>query len=137
MTSSLYGPMLALIAWTGGVGMLAARRRVREIRRRRIPLATLARPRDLAQALDDTQAMDNFNNLLQVPVLFHLCCLAFAQQASMPQAAAILAWVYVALRVGHSLIQLTHNRVLPRFGVWTAGNLVLMGLWGVFAAGLV
>ena len=44
MTSSLYGPMLALIAWTGGVGMLAARRRVREIRRRRIPLATLARP---------------------------------------------------------------------------------------------
>lgn len=137
MTSSLYGPMLALIAWTAGVGMLAARRRVREIRRRRIPLATLARPRDLAQALDDTQAMDNFNNLLQVPVLFHLCCLAFAQQASMPQAAAILAWVYVALRIGHSLIQLTHNRVLPRFGVWTAGNLVLMGLWGVFAAGLV
>ncbi|HMV18677.1 MAG TPA: MAPEG family protein [Rhodocyclaceae bacterium] len=137
MTSSLYGPMLALIAWTAGVGMLAARRRVREIRRRRIPLATLARPRDLAQALDDTQAMDNFNNLLQVPVLFHLCCLAFAQQASVPQAAAILAWVYVALRIGHSLIQLTHNRVLPRFGVWTAGNLVLMGLWGVFAAGLV
>ena len=81
--------------------------------------------------------MDNFNNLLQVPVLFHLCCLAFAQQASVPQAAAILAWVFVALRIGHSLIQLTHNRVLPRFGVWTAGNLVLMGLWGVFAAGLV
>lgn len=136
MPPHLYGPMLALIAWTAGVGALAALRRVREIRSRRIPLASIARPRDLAQVLHDTQAMDNFNNLLQVPVLFHLACLAFTQHGAVPVAAHGLAWAYVALRGGHTLIQLTHNRVLMRFGVWVASNAVLLALWGLFAATL-
>ena len=40
----------------------------------------------------------------------------------------ILAWIYVALRVVHSLVQATVNVILVRFGLHVAGTLSLMGL---------
>lgn len=132
-----YWPMLALIAWTALIGTLAARRRVREVRRRGIALRAIATARDVARVLEDTQAMDNFNNLLQVPVLFHLWCLAMAQTGSAPAWLQAAAWGYVVLRMWHSHVQLTHNRVLRRFAVWAAGNAWLALLWVALAVRLV
>ena len=40
--------------------------------------------------------------------------------------AVSLAWAYVALRVVHSLVQATVNRVVVRFSVFAAGSLVLV-----------
>jgi hypothetical protein len=37
-----------------------------------------------------------------------------------------LAWAYVLLRILHSLIQATFNRVVVRFGVFAIASLVLM-----------
>jgi hypothetical protein len=47
-----------------------------------------------------------------------------------------LAWAFVALRVVHSAIQCTYNRVWHRFYAYLAGGLVLWTLWGVLAFGL-
>lgn len=129
MSTLMFWPMLALILWTFGVGFLAGLRRVREIRSRRIPLASIARPRDIANALEDTQVMDNFNNLLQVPLLFYVWCLTMTQLKLTAWPLALGAWVYLGLRVSHSVIQITHNRVMQRFGVWVCSNAVLAVLW--------
>jgi hypothetical protein len=122
-------PMLVLILWTFGVGYLAGLRRVREIRTRRIPLAAVARPRDMATALEDTQAMDNFNNLLQVPLLFYVWCLVMLQLQITAWPLDLGAWTYVGLRLWHSVIQITHNRVVQRFRVWACSHTVLTVLW--------
>ena len=37
-----------------------------------------------------------------------------------------LAWAYVILRVLHSLVQATFNRVVVRFAVFAVGSLVLV-----------
>lgn len=37
-----------------------------------------------------------------------------------------LAWLYVALRVAHSLVQATINIVMPRFAIFMAATLVLL-----------
>jgi hypothetical protein len=79
MNNVLYLPMLGLVTLTVVVWGMAVYRRVREIRVRRIPLQSLAQARQVAVAFEDVQAMDNFNNLLQVPVLFYVLCLAVAQ----------------------------------------------------------
>ena len=47
-----------------------------------------------------------------------------------------LAWAYVALRVVHSGIHCTYNRVKHRFFAFAASNLVLWALWVVLAVQL-
>jgi hypothetical protein len=40
----------------------------------------------------------------------------------------VLAWVYVGLRVVHSLIQTTFNKIEVRFSVFALSSLVLIAL---------
>ncbi|MEL0027350.1 MAG: MAPEG family protein [Perlucidibaca sp.] len=136
MHSAFHLPMLALVALTLLVWVLAALRRVREISARRLPLQSLARARDVAMALEDGQVMDNFNNLLQMPVLFYAACLALAQTGNASPALLAVAWIYVLLRVVHSAIQITVNRVRHRFYAWMASGLALLVLWAGFALSL-
>ena len=71
----------------------------------------------------------NFMNLLEVPVLFYLACLVqFAARRQDPSVTT-LAWAYVALRIAHSIVHLSYNRVMHRLLVFTASNFVLVTLW--------
>lgn len=137
MNTSIFGPMVGLVALTMAVWAVALRRRVREIRERRIPLQSLAHARDVAARLNDCQAMDNFNNLLQMPVLFYAACLVWAQIGSAGGLVVAGAWLYVVLRTLHSAIQVTTNKVLYRFQAWMASNAVLFALWAGIAVRLV
>ena len=44
------------------------------------------------------------------------------------------AWAYFGLRVVHSLIHVTYNRVVHRFLVYVASTLLLFGMWAAFVA---
>jgi len=123
-----------MVALTFGVCAVAAVDRVREIRQRRIPLSALARAVDVANTLKQTQSMDNFNNLLQMPILFYVLCLTLANSGIRSAVYDVLLWLYVLLRVGHSLIQLTHNQVQQRFLVWMTSNVALCLAWLLFVA---
>jgi hypothetical protein len=71
----------------------------------------------------------NFMNLLEVPVLFYVVCtVTYLTQKADPVAVA-LAWSYVALRVLHSGVHLTYNRVIHRVAMFAASNVVLIVLW--------
>ena len=41
---------------------------------------------------------------------------------------ALLAWIYVGLRVAHSLVQVTANKVMVRFVLFALSSLVLIAL---------
>ena len=47
-----------------------------------------------------------------------------------------ISWAFVALRVAHSSIQCSYNRVMHRFVVFLLGVACLMALWGWLAYGL-
>ncbi|MDO8332178.1 MAG: MAPEG family protein [Fluviicoccus sp.] len=130
MNTPMLAPMTALVAWTAVIWLIAVRHRVAEIRLQRLRVQALARAKDVAALLQDTAAMDNFNNLLQMPVLFYAVCLAATQIRADSLAMTGLAWGYVLLRVLHSAIQLGENRVMRRFPVWMASNILLFALWG-------
>jgi hypothetical protein len=78
----------------------------------------------------------NLMNLLEMPVLFYVVCLAFYFTGTTEAAALWLAWTYVALRAGHSLVHLTYNNVYHRLAVYGASNVVLLVLWVRFALAL-
>ena len=69
----------------------------------------------------------NYNHLLEQPVLFYAACLLLMLLG--PSAGAVaLAWLYVALRIAHSLVQVTVNLIRFRFVLFFLASLALLGL---------
>ena len=71
----------------------------------------------------------NMMNLLELPVLFYVACLAFYATDRVSGTVLALAWGYVGLRIAHSAIHLTYNRVRDRLTVYAASNFALVMLW--------
>lgn len=71
---------------------------------------------------------DNYNHLHEQPTIFYATAITLAMLDAGGGLNATLAWLYVGLRVVHSLIQATVNAVTPRFFVFIAGSLVLLVL---------
>ncbi|HEV8109051.1 MAG TPA: MAPEG family protein, partial [Burkholderiales bacterium] len=78
----------------------------------------------------------NFMNLLELPMLFYVVCIALYVTLSVDAYAVALAWLYFALRVAHSVVHLTYNNVFHRLGVYAASAVVLVMLWVRFAVEL-
>jgi hypothetical protein len=125
-------PCAALIGLTAIVWLRALYERVSEMRTRRIPPQALANSRDRQRALRDTQARDNFSNLLEVPILSYILCLVLILTDRGTPGFVVAAWVFVASRAIHSLIHITYNRVMHRFAAYVLSTVWLYGMWGAF-----
>lgn len=77
----------------------------------------------------------NYNHLHEQPTLFYAICIVLAITGWGDGMNAFLAWIYVGLRILHSLVQVTSNRVLVRFVLFALSSLVLIAL--IFHAFLV
>lgn len=78
----------------------------------------------------------NYMNLLELPMLFYVVCLAMFVTNTVAPIAVGLAWAYVALRSVHSLVHLTYNKVVHRLTLFTLSNFVLVALWVLLALNL-
>ena len=71
----------------------------------------------------------NMMNLLELPVLFYVACLTYLVIGRVNEFALALAWIYVGLRVAHSAIHVTYNRVRHRLIAFALSNVVLVMFW--------
>ena len=110
--------------------------RIGEMKRERIHPQAVALSAQAAARLTDSRAADNFRNLFELPVLFYLALVVAALTAQVRPVVLVLAWGFVALRVLHSWIHCTYNKVMHRFYAYLAGGMALWTLWGVLAVGL-
>lgn len=69
---------------------------------------------------------DNYNHLHEQPTIFYAVAITLAILGAGGGLNATLAWIYVGLRVVHSLVQALVNKVEIRFGVFVAASIVLM-----------
>jgi hypothetical protein len=70
----------------------------------------------------------NYNHLHEAPTVFYAVALALAMLGQGDGLNLQIAWVYVALRIIHSVFQATVNKVMPRFALFAASSLALMAL---------
>lgn len=70
----------------------------------------------------------NYNHLHEAPTVFYAVALALAIMGQGDGLNATLAWAYVGLRIVHSLVQATINKVMIRFLLFSLSSLVLIAL---------
>lgn len=71
---------------------------------------------------------DNYNHLHEQPTVFYAVAITLALLDQGGGMNAFLAWIYVGLRVVHSLVQATANKVMVRFVLFALSSLVLIAL---------
>jgi len=134
--NAIFLPAVAMAVLTFVVWWRMYATRIAQMKREHIHPQAVATSAQAAAKLTESRAADNFRNLFELPVLFYLALVVAAQAQLSTTAVLVLAWLFVALRVVHSWIQCTYNKVMHRFYVYVTGGMVMWTLWGVLGYGL-
>ncbi len=70
----------------------------------------------------------NYNHLHEQPTVFYAVAIVLAILGQGDRMNAFLGWLYMGLRVVHSLVQVTANKVMIRFVLFLLSSLVLIAL---------
>ena len=129
MPRAIFLPAFAMALLTLVVWLRMYTMRIAQMKRERIHPQSVATSAQSAARLTDSRAADNFRNLFELPVLFYLALVIAAVAGLATDATLALAWLFVVLRVVHSAIHCTYNKVMHRFKAYLAGGVVLWMLW--------
>lgn len=119
-------PVLVLIAWSLIMLVWLYARRLPAMLRLEMPPQALNDKRNLMKLPLEVRAVaDNYAHLMEQPTLFYALCLSIQLSGLADQLFIVLAYIYVGLRVIHSLVQSLGNAIILRFCVFAAGSGVL------------
>jgi hypothetical protein len=125
-------PVVALAAWTMVMWFWLYGTRIPALSASKVDPDDLVR--DPAKNLDAVLPPQvqwkahNYNHLHEAPTVFYAVAVVLAIIGQGDGLNAQLGWAYVALRVIHSIIQATINKVQLRFMVFALSSFVLMAL---------
>ena len=127
MHSEILQPVVALLVWTFVMWVWMYATRIPAISQYKIELDSNVPPRELMNKLPPSVRWkaDNYNHLMEAPTLFYAVALTLAVAGAGNGGAATLAWVYVALRIIHSLVQAIANHIPTRFSLFVLSSVVL------------
>lgn len=125
-------PVVALAAWTMVMWLWMYATRIPAMNAAKVDPDSLVR--DPEMKLDKLLSPEvqwkahNYNHLHEAPTVFYAIAIVLAIVGQGDGLNAKLGWAYVALRVIHSLVQATVNKVIVRFVVFVLSSLVLIAL---------
>ena len=76
-----------------------------------------------------SRVADNYNHLHEQPTIFYALALSAAMFGVTDGFVLTLTWLYVGIRIAHSLIQAISNPIFVRFITFSVGSLVLFLLF--------
>lgn len=128
----IFQPVVVLLAWTMVMWLWMYATRLPAMGKAQV------NPDDLVKgpkkSLDDVLPPQvqwkahNYNHLHEAPTLFYAVCLLLAMTGNGGGHGTQIAWAYAGLRVIHSLVQVTINKVMLRFTLFALSSLCLMAL---------
>jgi hypothetical protein len=128
----ILGPVAALASWSMVMWVWMYATRLPAISKARIDAKNWVG--GTGKQLDDALPAEvqwkahNYNHLMEQPTLFYAVALALAIGGQGDGLNAQLGWAYVGLRIAHSIVQATINKVMVRFAIFALGSLVLIAL---------
>ena len=136
--SAIFQPVVVLMIWTMIMWAWMYATRIPAMTRLKVNPDKLVR--DPNTSLDKELPVEvqwkahNYNHLHEQPTLFYAVALVLAMVGQGEGMNALLAWMYAGLRIIHSLVQVTANRVMVRFVLFAISSVVLIAL--IFHAAL-
>ncbi len=130
MHSPILAPVVILVGWTMVMWAWMYATRIPAIQAAKMRLDPQA-PRGEQMAMLPPRVRwkaDNYNHLMEQPTLFYAITLTLALTGSGDGWVLYLAWTYVGMRVVHSLVQATWNKIEVRFSLFFLSSLVLIGM---------
>jgi len=125
----MVAPVMALVAWSLVIWLWMYVQRIPAMQKAGIKPQDARFPGSLDKLPDGArQAADNYNHLMEQPTIFYAAALAIQVAGHADGMAVHFAWVYVGLRVVHSLVQTTVNLVALRFLVFVISTGVLAAM---------
>jgi hypothetical protein len=125
-------PVVALLAWTMVMWLWMYATRIPAMLKAGIDAKGLVGTTgaSLRAQLPDNVSWkaDNYNHLPEAPTVFYAVAIVLAIIGQGGGFNATLAWAYVGLRVLHSIVQATANRVALRFALFALSSITLMAL---------
>lgn len=132
MSSPIFQPVIVLLAWTMVIWFWMYATRLPAMQKAKIDVANLVgstgNSLDAILPPNVQYKAHNYNHLLAEPMLFYVTAIILHIIGYGDGMNYYLACAYVGLRILHSLIQVTVNRVALRFVVFASSSLVLMAL---------
>ena len=129
MSTTIFYPVAVLVLWTFVVLLLVPRARFKAARAKQVRVADFALGESENVPPQTRLPNRNYMNLLELPILFYVACLVVYVIGKVDAWSLGLAWLYVGLRIGHSVVHLTYNHVIHRMRVFALSVLVLLLLW--------
>ena len=130
--SPLLGPVVALVGWSLLVLFYLAFARFGAIKRAGLKVDPKrgGRGQDLDGVLEPRAhwPAHNYAHLMEQPTLFYAIIFALVLMGFDHQINVTIAWVYVGLRVVHSLVQMFVNDLRIRFPIFLLSTLALASL---------
>jgi hypothetical protein len=124
-------PVIALIVWTLLVWIIMYARRIPAIQGAKIDPDSAKSPDGDWKSqlpLNVQAAAHNYNHLMEQPTVFYAFMFWALLSGVGTSLIGLLAWIYVGLRVVHSMVQISTGPVLVRFSVFGLSTLCLMAM---------
>ena len=129
--TAIIWPMIAHVVLVYAVYILLGIRRVRAVRTGTVEVAQF---RTRKQEPDESiTAHNNILNQFELPVLFHVVCLALYVTSGVNLVTVVLAWLFIVTRYVHAWVHVTINRLRYRSRLFRAG-MVLVGVMWIWLA---
>lgn len=128
MHSPLLAPLIALVLWSFVMWAWLYATRIPAVIKSKI-IFDPQRPADEFHAQLPAEVRwkaDNYNNLMEQPTLFYAVVLTLALAGADGGLNTGLAWLYVGLRIVHSLVQASINVIIVRFSIFMAASFILL-----------
>ncbi len=133
MTLEILTPAAVLILWSTIMLLWMTVTRLPALKKAGIDLMAAApggRGQDIDPALPPSVAWKshNYKHLMEQPTIFYPVVIILALTGAGTGLNLTLAWIYVGLRVIHSIYQATINKVSVRFTIFLISSLCLIAL---------
>jgi hypothetical protein len=129
LPEAIFLPVAALAIWTCLFVFWLGFKRVAAVRSRKLKPSDFRVGESSAVPVELSVMNRHLMNLLEMPVLFYVVCLAFYVVHQVSPGVVWLAIAFVASRFAHSWVHLRTNHILHRVLVFAVSNLLLLAMW--------
>lgn len=129
--TAIFWPMIVHVALVYGVYVLIALRRKQAVQNGSVRISDFRENQN--EPPESLFVRNNLANQFELPMLFHVVCLALYVTNGASIVAVAVAWVFTLSRLLHTYIHVTSNRIRYRQPAFTLGFIAVGILWLLLA----